>query len=238
MEICCVWEHNGDDTLLYAVNFPGAYTRGANLAEALVKMPVEIKAFCAWLGETVKVDAVTVVQDVTTSLNVADADSDVLFDVELPSLTEAEYFSLKNRVLKSAEDFDFLYQAVPDKTIPLIDARKTFYGPVPSSAEEMYLHTKNVNSYYFGEIGIAADSEGDIVSCRSRGFETLEKTENFLENPIFTGSYGENWNLRKMLRRFLWHDRIHAKALYRRAVAVFGPENIPDVFCFKNGENE
>ena len=28
----------------------------------------------------------------------------------------------------------------------------------------MYEHTKNVNAYYFGEIGVEADNEGDFSS--------------------------------------------------------------------------
>lgn len=34
-----------------------------------------------------------------------------------------------------------------------------------------------------------------------------------------------------VLRRFLWHDRIHARAMYRRARAVWG-NLIPDPFRF------
>ena len=37
---------------------------------------------------------------------------------------------------------------------------------------------------------------------------------DFLENVVVAGSYGEDWSLRKVLRRFIWHDRIHAKAMY------------------------
>lgn len=96
----------------------------------------------------------------------------------------------------------------------------------------MYEHTKNVNSYYFGEIGIDSDNKGTIYECRKRGFELLEKTEGFLDNPVFEGSYGEMWSLRKMLRRFLWHDRIHAKAMYRMAVKTFGRDCVENVFWF------
>lgn len=39
MIINCVWEHNGNDTLLYATNFVGAYTRGESLEIAKAKMP-------------------------------------------------------------------------------------------------------------------------------------------------------------------------------------------------------
>lgn len=38
MKIRCVYEHNGDDTILYADNFIGAYTRGASLQMAMDKM--------------------------------------------------------------------------------------------------------------------------------------------------------------------------------------------------------
>ena len=100
----------------------------------------------------------------------------------------------------------------------------------------MYLHTKNVNAYYFGEIGVETDNEGDILECRLRGFKRLESIPDFQMSAVVEGSYGELWSLRKVLRRFLWHDRIHAKALYRRAAAVFGSEAIPDVFCFYTKE--
>ena len=51
-------------------------------------------------------------------------------------------------------------------------------------------------------------------------------------NAVIEGSYGEAWSLRKVLRRFIWHDRIHAKAMYRMAVKVFGAENVANPFCF------
>lgn len=50
MSIHCVWEHNSGDTLLYAVNFIGAYTRGESLEIAKAKMPQEISSYCKWLG--------------------------------------------------------------------------------------------------------------------------------------------------------------------------------------------
>ena len=83
MKISCVWEHNGQDTLLYAVDFPGAYSRGENLSSALEKMPQEIVSYFRWLGmessDTVELE---VLQDQPCDLQVRDADSDVLFDSE------------------------------------------------------------------------------------------------------------------------------------------------------------
>lgn len=134
--------------------------------------------------------------------------------------------------LKSAKDFLLLYEQIPDKDKSVLPYRKTFYGDVPRTAREMYIHTKNVNSYYFGEIGVEADNEGTILSCRRRGFSLLEQMPDYLENKVYMGSYEEEWSVRKVLRRFLWHDRIHAKAMYRMAVKTFGEGVVSNRFCF------
>ena len=96
----------------------------------------------------------------------------------------------------------------------------------------MYQHTKNVNEYYFSEIGAAADNEGTILSCREKGFESLESITGYLSLKPVIGSYGEKWSVQKVLRRFIWHDRIHAKAMYRMGKLTFGEDAIPDIFGF------
>lgn len=234
MNIRCIWEHNGEDTILYAGDFPGAFTRGENLETAKEKMPGEIRAYLRWRGGS-SLDAaeIEIVQEKVSELQIRDADSDVLFDGEEAPMTREEYEALKALVLRSAEDFLTLYESVPDKHAGCMPLRQTFYGPVPRTAEEMYVHTRSVNAYYFAEIGVEADNDGTIVECRRRGFEKLEQLPGFLEKEAEEGSYGEWWSLRKVLRRFLWHDRIHARAMYRMAVKSFGPEAVRDSYGFK-----
>lgn len=228
-----VWEHNGNDTLLYSVDYIGAYTRGESLDVATAKMQQEIDSYLAWKNESVlKNLTVEIMQEKNSDLQIKDADSDVIFDTETNALSKEEYLQLKELVLQSAMDFHKLYLSVPDKHKSCLPERNTFYGAVPRTAREMYEHTKNVNAYYFGEIGIDADNEGTIYECRKRGFELLEKTEGFLDNLVVEGSYGELWSLRKMMRRFLWHDRIHAKAMYRMAVKTFGRDSVENTFKF------
>ncbi len=231
MVIRCVWEHNGADSLVWAENFPGAYARSADLQTALQKLPGDVRRLLRWQGE----DAPTVllpqvVQEKTTGLTVRDADSDVLFEAERAPLIRQEYETLKKLALQSARDFLAVYEAVPDKDRSALPQRESFYGPVPRTAQEMYDHTKNVNGYYFGEIGVAAGNEGDIVNCRQRGFALLEQQPGYLEMPVRVGSYDEEWSLRKVCRRFIWHDRIHAKAMLRMAAVTFGAGIVPDPF--------
>ena len=233
MTVNCVWEHNGDDSILYADTFAGAFTRGASKEEAMLKMPEEIRRFQLWRGETPSDDyTVEIVQEKESDLQIKDADSDVLFITEEKPLTSGEYQYLKKLALKSAEDFYTLYLSFPDKNKSALPYRMTFYGSVPRTAEEMYQHTKNVNEYYFSEIGVEAGNEGTIASCRAKGFEALESIADFLSLETVTGSYGEQWSIRKVLRRFIWHDRIHAKAMYRMGMLTFGADVIPDIFGF------
>lgn len=237
MIIRCIWEHNGSDTLLYAENFIGAFTRGKSKEIALSKMPDEVKSYLKWCGKPVPEMLVPkIIKEKKSELNIADADSDVVFNAERLPLTMEEYLELKALALKSAEDFLKLYNSIPDKNESCLPKRKTFYGDVPITANEMYEHTKNVNSYYFGEIGVEDDNCGTILECRQRGFALLEKQADFLDSKVFDGSYGEQWSLRKVLRRFIWHDRIHAKAMYRMAASTFSKGSITDTFGFRESK--
>lgn len=194
MKIRCVWEHNGNDSILYADSFIGAFTRGTSKDLAIQKMPSEIKSYLMWKGDLVT-DSFEpeIVQEKCSELTISDADSDVLFDEERKELSVSEYEELKALVLKSARDFLSLYEAIPDKNKSCLPVRVTFYGQVPRTAFEMYEHTKNVNDYYFGEIGVVTDNEGNIVECRERGFAVLESQPNFLKNIVHLGSYNEEW---------------------------------------------
>ena len=233
MKMECIWEHNGDDTLLYAKDYVGAFTRGENLEVASKKMKNEILAYSSWLGNDLQEEIeVVIVQEKNLELEIKDADSDVIFMAEEEPLTMAEYEMLRDLALKSATDFLKLYEMVPDKQKSELPVRKTFYGQVPRTAEEMYVHTKSVNSYYFAEIGIDADNEGSIYECRKRGFEQLENTTDFLNGRLQEGSYGEMWSVRKVLRRFIWHDRIHAKAMWKMVKKTFGEDAAENIFGF------
>ena len=186
-----------------------------------------------WRGQEYKHDTdIEIVQEKDGNLQVSDADSDILFDTEKAPLSREEYEELKALVLKSARDFYDLYSSVSNKNESCLPHRQTFYGAVPRTAQEMYEHTKNVNSYYFAEINVDVDNEGTIYDCRKRGFECLEQTPGFLDNVVIEGSYDELWSLRKVMRRFLWHDRIHAKAMYRMAVKTFGAFGADNTFKF------
>ena len=236
MIVKAVCEYNEKGCLVYAENFPGAFVRGRNYENAIAKFPKEIESWLDWANGEAKIDSpieIELVQNKETELNVSDADSDIIFDSEREPLTKEEYQKLKILALRSAMDLERMYDSIPDKKMRIVPERDTFYGKIPSTAKEMYNHCMNITEYYFGEIGVFAENGPDILSCRQKGFEELEKQENFLQNKVFEGSYDEEWSLRKVLRRFIWHDRIHARAMYRRAYEAFWDSDIDNVFRFK-----
>lgn len=235
MNIKLIDEYNENGHLIYIENLIGAYVRGYTYEEAMNKLFHEIRQYISWLTDVQNNSEIIIdsVEHKYSSLNICDADSDVIFESEKHPLTADEYEYLKKIALKSSCDFLELYESIPDKHETVLSPRKTFYGNIPITAEEMYVHTKNVNSYYFNEIGVDAINEPDIFMCRSNGFSLLEKKVDFLDNKVKEGSYGEFWSLRKMMRRFIWHDRIHAKAMYRMAVKLCGKNKIKNPFHFE-----
>lgn len=236
MTVGVVVEYNDGGCLIHSEDFPGAYARGRTREEALGKLSSELSQYAAWAGRACgpfSPGEIKITLEKESGLQIADADSDVLFPSERSPLTRGEYEALKALALRSALDFTRLYQSIPDKTAALSPKRKTFYGSVPRTAEEMFSHVARVNGYYFGEIGIPAKDGNELFSCRAGGFEALERTEGFLDNRVFEGSCGEEWTLRKVCRRFVWHDRIHAKAMLRLSYGLFGRNGAENPYLFE-----
>ena len=79
MKIKCVWEHNGNDSLLYAENCVGAFTRGASVEQALKKMPGEIQSYFEWMGEEIpEVIEPVIVQEKNSDLEIRSRFSGVI----------------------------------------------------------------------------------------------------------------------------------------------------------------
>lgn len=237
IEIRAIDEYNGQGHLIYSEDFTGAFVRGETREAAIAKFGRELKQYARWRGfdgmDVTNIKVNIVQEKLSPALRVCDADSDVIFHSELPELDIAQYSELKALALRSAKDFLVFYNSMPDKDATCFRPRTTFYGDVPITAREMYNHTKNVNNYYFGEIGVNVGNEPDILSCRLEGFNKLEAQADFLQNTVFIGNGGESWTLMKVLRRFIWHDRIHAKAMYKLAVKLWGANAVRNVFGFE-----
>ena len=224
MKIEAVCEYNQNGWLIYAANYPGAYVRGASKNEALAKFPGELRSYLRWARKIAEFEGVDIeiVQEKISELQICDADSDILFDAERAPLSTEEYDVLRSLALRSARDFRSLYESIPNPDISHRPARRSFYGAVPRTPREMYEHTNKVTAYYAAAFGIELENLPDIYANRMQMLAELEGLEDFCSDRVYTAPDGELWTLRKVLRRLIWHDRIHARAMWRTAAALWG----------------
>ena len=222
MKIEAVCEYNDLGYLIYAANYPGAFVRGTSESEALAKFPGELKSYLRWCDAPPAPEiSVEIVQRKLSELQICDADSDVLFDLERRPMTQAEYDAEKLLVLKSARDFAALYASIPHPDISGRPPRRTFYGVVPRTPRRMYEHVNSTTAYYAAALGIELENLPDLYANRMQALAEVELLPDFLSGRVYIAPDGESWTLRKLLRRFLWHDRIHARAMWRTASALW-----------------
>ncbi|MBR2644567.1 MAG: hypothetical protein IKD54_04675 [Clostridia bacterium] len=229
-------EYSDKGAMLWADAYPGAYARGETVSKALEKFPKNLSVFAQWaygvpMPDLAESDFV-VTHAYKTDLAVEDADGNVLFPSERLPMDMTEYTQKKQLCLRSAQDFEKLLNSIPQKDRALRKSRRTFYGKIPCSAREMADHTNRTLEYYASGLGIAFENEGGLFENRKRLFRAIESTPNFLLPRVHEAPDGELWTLRKLLRRLLWHDRIHAHALWRRAITFWQKDRIANPFFF------
>ena len=103
---------------------------------------------------------------------------------------------------------------------------------VPRTPREMYRHINDVTAYYAAAVGIGLENVPDLYLNRLQVLSELEALPDFLSDRVYTAPDGELWTMRKVIRRFLWHDRIHARAMWRTATSLWGRDEIPNPFFF------
>ncbi|MDO4564725.1 MAG: hypothetical protein Q4C04_03850 [Clostridia bacterium] len=233
MKIDAILEYNEKGCLLWAEGYPGAFSRGKTASEAVAKLPAEVASYLLWAHEKrTEFDEVSIVFEKKSQLNVEDADSDLLFPSERLPMDMAEYIQKKELALRSAHDFSVLYLSVPQRKRALVKSRPTFYGRIPQSAEEMLNHTNSTLAYYAAGVGVDFECLPDFERSRLAFFRAIEQSPDLLQPRIFIAEDGEEWTVKKLMRRLIWHDRIHARALYRKAVSFWGKARIANPFGF------
>lgn len=128
--IRCVWEHRGEDSLLHAIDYAGAFTRGPNRAGAEGKMGEEIASYLEWShGAPPDAWTVEVVQEKVSDLRIADADSDVLFEEEKAPLSEEEYRAAQSAGPEVCRGFLGFISVCPESGCQLFTQQNNFLRP-------------------------------------------------------------------------------------------------------------
>jgi hypothetical protein len=209
-------ESNGKGVMGFIVDLPGAFVRGRTEAEALAKVGAEAGRYLAWAG--LSGEGRTrgfVVQRCASKLSVEDGDTLILLDADRAKVRPDELRALSDLAAFSGQTFEAVYQGAKLKDwVDPSRERECFHGHCPSSIEATHSHVLKTQAYYLSRLGIPLQ-QGEFMMMRRLGLNLLAKEFEANGNKAPVEADGELWTLRKVLRRLVWHDRIHAKAASR-----------------------
>jgi predicted RNase H-like HicB family nuclease len=215
--VSVVFETNGKGYIGFIVELPGAFVRGKTEKEAIAKVDREVNIYLKWLCiKQNPLYKIQVVQKHQSTLEVEDADNEILLEADKKAMDEKEFRNLLNLVWFSGETFLKLYTNVEFKDwVDEERIRKTFYGDNPKTIREIFDHVRNCQYYYLSRMRINEEIEGDFMVIRKFCLGKLESLYHENKNSLKFEIDNELWTLKKVLRRFIWHDRIHGKAMVR-----------------------
>ena len=131
-----------------------------------------------------------------------------------------------------------LFEDQPERAMVVNVLSFGFKYGIPLDADLVFDVRFLPNPYYIAELkpksGLTPEVR-DFIFAYQQTQDYLQKLEDlpaFLSNRVYTADDKELWTVKKVLRRLLWHDRIHARAMYRRAVSFWSRERIENPFGF------
>jgi len=210
-------ETNGKGFIGFLVELPGAFVRGRSETEVLSKVHREAESYLDWLGiSQVAPSQGSIVERHLCQLTVEDADSEILLSADRAPVTKDESSLLIGLARQSGKTFVSLYDSSGLKDwVDPARIRKTFYGQTPKTIQETFNHVEDTQRYYLSRIDLEVDIGRPFMDIRESCMEKVEELFQTRGNSAVYNVDGERWTLKKVLRRFTWHDRIHGKAITR-----------------------
>ena len=236
-DLDAVLEFNDLGVTLWSSAYPGAFARGETLTEAQKKLPAACRRYRLWARLSPEAagqsrEEVRCTRKLRVDAAVEEGFTAVLLPEERLPLDMARYTALKTLCLASARDWEVLFASIPQKDRALLKSRRTLYGKVPVTAREMLAHVTEGQRAMAHLFYIELDEGLGLLAARKRLFAALEARPGYLDSRLVTAPDGELWTLRKLLRRLLWHDALHGRALYRKAITFWQKERIKNPFGF------
>jgi hypothetical protein len=214
------FETNGKGHIGFIAELPGAFLRGRSEREALSKLDREVDCYLRWLGMTngaVKGRRSTVVERHASKLTVEDADCEILLEADKQTIGREELNRLCGLALHSGHSFLELYSGAKMKDwVDATRIRKSFHGDNPKTVREVFEHVDQTQHYYFSRLPISSVDRTDLMDVRRSGLREIQKLAAMSgHDSVVYEIDNEAWTVRKVLRRLVWHDRIHGRAITR-----------------------
>lgn len=212
-------ERGIDGSYLAWVNeLPGCYVRAGSREEIGARLPSEIRAFVAWIGEDPPGELdVRVVEEVDSEISTAE-DTEVLVAADREPLTVKHWATVEDWLARSRRELFDLVDALDD------EALGERAGADRSGLEELR-HVAFVELMYAAwtfDLASRTGLEDFLDWTRGVALERMRSLARAGAGELTSAEWAgaerpEPWTPRKAARRLVWHERLHLGAIRRRA---------------------
>ena len=238
--IDAIIEYNTSGALLHFVDFPGAYSRGKDIHTAFLNAYDEIEIYSKWANNPIKNNFEIVIPNTYLAnprLNLSNGHSEILIANDKEKFSEETFEKWCALAEYSAECFENLYTAISDKTWNMPEEKKdVFYShETLTNAEDVYNHVCDCHKKFLEPTGCKCrilkkdgyyDNRKKCISAIKDFYTTCDKADISKKGK-------EEWTINKVIRKYIWHDRLHARGLYDYSKELgMKKKDIPNVYCF------
>lgn len=210
-------------TQIFIQELPGCYSRSPTLDEAVAKAPLKIREFLDWLrgqGEDIAESDYDIETEISEIVRgnwpVNLGDSQALFKADLRPLERKEVERCIRFIRYAREDFMNLYSSTPK------DAKE--WKPdqtTPRNIKRIAEHVADVDLFYLERLRARRSMDWPLGFLEASNELAIMRLSNLSEDEMnctvsqhnpggWTGTTEpEGWTARKVLRRFVWHERLH-----------------------------
>jgi uncharacterized damage-inducible protein DinB/predicted RNase H-like HicB family nuclease len=212
-------------TMAHVMDLPGCISKGKSLEEALKNLSEEIQEYYSWLSRhglsagafSLEWEMMEVQEGVAPFES---GDAAALFQLDLHPPEDEELEEYIRRMEASRKDLLDLVSGLSEEEL------KKDRGPGKRTIEKILWHIAHAEEWYISRLGLIPElkefddfrgtqfeylkAEREMAYKRLRSLTPLERVTVY-RIPEYTDHPDEPWTSRKVLRRFLEHEREHTR---------------------------
>jgi uncharacterized damage-inducible protein DinB len=211
--------------MAHVMDLPGCISKGQNLDQALAKLPEEIEDYRLWISRhfperEIGSNSWELLELQEGVAPFESGDAAALFQLDLFPPEDEELEEYLRRMEASRKDLLDLVSGLSEEEL------KKDRGPGKRTIEKILWHIAHAEEWYISRLGIIPElkefddfkgtqfeyleAERDMAYKRLRSLNPLERATVY-RIPKYTNHPDEPWTSRKVLRRFLEHEREHTR---------------------------
>lgn len=199
----------------WVFELPGCYARGSTKEEAINLAPASIEELHARLSQSGFPinDAhapvrVVIAEDFLASQSSPDYIVNAFFDNDRIPLTDYDINYARNLLSLNQEDLLSIFAQLSDETLD-----REISGEIQKNIRGILQHIGTAEWWYWDRLGLTVprkDLPDDLTELLGYVREfTLQRLPELVGNIQTSTCLGEQWSPRKLLRRTIWHERVH-----------------------------